>query len=80
VATEAKVARKETGGLGLKFRLDDAGQASGRGMVPSLQGIIKTSGIAAHLPSGQQPVARASVRPEPGHGAEVALGDNMFKI
>jgi hypothetical protein len=88
VATEAQAA-KETGGLGLKFQLDDApeepeggalqGQASGRGVVPSLQGIIQTSGIASHLlPSGHQPAATA--RPELARGTEAGQGDNMLKI
>jgi hypothetical protein len=47
--------------------------------MPSLQGIIQTSGVASHLlPTGHQPAAPA--QPELARGAETGQGDNMLKI
>ena len=66
-------AARETEGGGLQ------GQASGRGVMPSLQGIIQTSGVASHLlPTGHQPAAPA--QPELARGVETGQGDNMLKI
>ena len=47
--------------------------------MPSIQGIIHTSGIASHLrPTGHQPAVPA--RPELARGANTGQGDNMLKI
>jgi hypothetical protein len=48
-------------------------------VVPSIQGIIQSSGIASHLlHTGHQPAEPA--RPELARGAKAGQGDNMLKI